>query len=63
MSWLFPTPLLIVVAVVAFLFAWPRAAAPVSGQRLLIETFGLTLLATAIVWLVWIVFWLLMTRW
>ena len=63
MSWLLPTPLLLVAGVVAL---WPLAAVvrrPTSRARLIVEAFGTTLTLIGFVWLAWIALWVLEQRW
>lgn len=63
MTWLLPTPLLAIVALVAFLLAVPRAKASTSSGRLFAEAFGLTILSAGVVWLVWVAFWWINRQW
>jgi len=63
MSWLMPTPLLPLAAVLAFVLVWPRLRAQPSTPRLAAEAFGLTLVAIGILWAGWVALWLIEQRW
>ena len=63
MSWLLPTPLLLVAGAAALLLVPSLLRRPVSTQRLAVETFGTTLGVIALFWLGWVALWLIEQRW
>ena len=63
MSWLLPTPLLLVAGVVALVPLASLLRRPVSLPRLIVEAFAITLAVIALVWLGWVALWLIEHRW
>ena len=63
MSWLLPIPLLLVAGVVALVPLASLLHRPVSGPRLIVETFAITLAVIALAWLGWMSLWLVEQRW
>ncbi len=63
MSWLLPTPLLLVAGVVALVPLASLLRRPVSLPRLVVEAFGTTLAVIGTFWFAWVLLWLLEQRW
>ena len=63
MSWILPTPLLLIAAAAALLPLPFLQRRPVSLLRLMAETFATTLTVIGAFWLGWAVLWLIEQRW
>ena len=63
MSWILPTPLWLLAGVAALVPLTYVLRRPVSGLRLMAETFAVTLAVIAAFWLGWVALWLLEHRW
>ena len=63
MSWLLPTPLVLFAGVVALLPLAALVRRSVSGPRLMVETFAVTLAVIAVVWAGLLALWLIEQHW
>ena len=63
MSWLLPTELLPVAALLALVLAWPRLQVPRSAARLFGQVVAITVGCIALVWVGWLLLWWMEPRW
>ncbi len=63
MSWLLPTPLLVLAGAVGFALALPRVNRHTSALRLMAEVFAIVVLTCAGFAAAWVLYWWVERRW
>ena len=63
MSWILPTPLLILAGAIALALALPRVARPTGNLRLVAEAFAIGILTSAGFAAAWALWWWVEQRW
>jgi hypothetical protein len=63
MSWLLPTPLLLLAGAIGLALALPRMARPTSNLRLMAEAFAIVVVSCLGYAAAWALYWLIEQRW
>ena len=63
MSWLLPTPLLILAGAIALALALPRVGRPIGGARLVAEVFAVAVATIGAFAVAWGAYWWIEQRW
>ncbi len=63
MSWMLPTPLLVLAGILAVACVWPRLSRPTSTPRLVAESFAIGILSCAVFAAAWALYWWVEQQW